>query len=450
MHTLSDNSIKKMRTHALEIFYQGLNAVKPQPAIETHCHVNSTVLTVDSQSYDLSSFKHIWVVGAGKAAASMASALEHLLGDSISGGWITVKYDHLAPLKTINILEAGHPIPDKNGITGTRNIMNVASSATPEDLVICLISGGGSALLPLPAEGLTLEDKQSTVKALLACGATIHEINTLRKHLSAIKGGQLAQKVHPATLITLILSDVVGDNLDVIASGPTVPDETTFEDCIAVIKKYDLEDKLPQAVITHLQNGAAGKIPETPKPHMPFFQNSQNIIIGSNFMALMAAEQKAKDLGYDTMVLSSQLEGDTAESAKFHCAIAKGILSSGHPVNPPACILSGGETTVKLKGTGLGGRNQEFALVSAFEIHNQNNIVVLSAGTDGTDGPTDAAGAVSDNHTIDKAVSENLNSEAYLTNNDSYHFFKQLDDLVITGPTLTNVMDLRILLVKPD
>ena len=447
MNTSPSIPIEKLRHDAKDIFHEGLNAVRPQAAIEKYFQLEGSMLTINSYPYNLASFENIWVVGSGKAAAAMASAMEKLLGNHISGGQITVKYDHTTPLDRIETIEAGHPVPDENGIIGSRKIIEMVSSATENDLVICLISGGGSALLPLPADGLTLSDKQDTIKALLGCGATIHEINAIRKHLSAIKGGHLAKVAAPATLVTLILSDVVGDNLDVIASGPTVPDSCTFIDCLHIIQKYDLGNVLPLSIISHIQNGADGKIPETPKPGAPFFNKVRNFIVGSNYTALMAAKQKAIRMGYETLVLSSQLEGDTTESAQFHCAIAKEILKSEHPVKPPACILSGGETTVKIKGTGLGGRNQEFALVSALEIRDQENIVVLSAGTDGTDGPTDAAGAVADGQTHKKAMSRNLNPEAYLENNDSYAFFKALDDLLVTGPTLSNVMDLRILLV---
>ena len=443
-----DAPIEKMRRHALDIFHHGLNAVKPQAAIEKCCQVTNNMLTIDTKSYDLAAFNHIWVVGAGKAAASMASAMEQLLGEQITGGQITVKYDHLTPLGKIDIMEAGHPVPDENGIKGTRKIMDIVASVTQDDLVICLISGGGSALLPMPATGMTLEDKQNTIKALLACGATIHEINTIRKHLSAVKGGQLAKLVYPATLITLMLSDVVGDDMDVIASGPTVPDLSTFADCQKIIAKYHLEAELPHPVINHIEKGLRGYIAETPKFDDAFFEKTNPVIIASNFNALTAAKHKAESLGYNTLILSSQLEGDTSESARFHCAIAKEILKTQNPIAPPACILSGGETTVKVTGHGLGGRNQEFALVSAFEIQDQENIIALSAGTDGTDGPTDAAGAIVDAHTLLRARSMGIDPESHLANNDAYHFFKQLDGLLITGPTLTNVMDLHIFLIN--
>jgi hydroxypyruvate reductase len=309
------------------------------------------------------------------------------------------------------------------------------------------MSGGGSALLPLPAQGLTLKDKQETIKVLLACGATIHEINAIRKHTSAVKGGQIARAVHPATLISLILSDVVGDNLDVIASGPTVPDSSSFSDCMEIFRRYSIIKKLPTSVVRHIKAGISGKVSETSKKGDPAFLRTRNQIIGSNFEAIIAAKQKAEGLGYTTLALSSMIEGETKDVAHVHGAIAREILKTGNPIPPPACILSGGETTVTITGKGLGGRSQEFSLAMAIDIAGNESIVALSAGTDGTDGPTEAAGAVADTDTFKRAVSMGLDPRQFLVNNDSYHFFDQLGDLFITGPTNTNVMDMRIILV---
>jgi len=308
------------------------------------------------------------------------------------------------------------------------------------------MSGGGSALLPLPANGLTLKDKQDTIKVLLSCGATIHEINAIRKHTSGIKGGRLARAVYPATLVSLILSDVVGDDLDVVASGPTVPDSSRFMDCMEIFDKYNIIKKLPPSVVNHIEAGITGKVHETPKAGDPIFENVNNIIIGSNFEAIMAAKKEAESLGYNTLVLSSMIEGETKHVAHVHGAIAREIIKTGNPLPPPACILSGGETTVSITGDGLGGRCQEFALAAALDISENENIVILTAGTDGTDGPTDAAGAVIDSGTIQRATEKGLDPKKYLSDNNSYHFFKNLNDLIITGPTNTNVMDLRIVL----
>jgi hydroxypyruvate reductase len=374
------------------------------------------------------------------------------LGDRITAGSVTVKYGHVVDLHYIDLMEAGHPVPDENGVVGAEKILSMVSSATADDLVICLVSGGGSALLSLPASGITLADKQKTTQTLLTCGATIHEMNTLRKHLSRIKGGQLCRAAHPAAVVTLILSDVVGDNLDIIASGPTVPDTGTFDDCLKIIETYDIESDLPQAVRSRIHAGVAGRIEDTPKTGDPLFAQTINQIIGSNIDAIYAAENAAKQMGYKPLILSSMIEGDTAEAARMHGAIAREIIKTGHPISAPACILSGGETTVKIMGSGKGGRNQEFALAAAIDIDMDidgcETMVVLSAGTDGTDGPTDAAGAMADHLTGFRARQLGLVPSDYLAENDSYHFFKQLDDLVITGPTNTNVMDIRVILVR--
>ena len=281
----------------------------------------------------------------------------------------------------------------------------------------------------------------------LSCGATIHEINTIRKHISNIKGGRLANAVYPADMVSLILSDVVGDDLDVIASGPSVPDPSTFEECMKIFEQYKITKNIPKPVVSHIRKGALGKVPETPKEGNRIFKNTYNLVIAGNMKAINAARQESNKLGYKTLVLSSMIEGETRDVAKVHTAIAKEILKTGNPIQPPACILSGGETTVNIKGNGLGGRNQEFVLSAAIDISERKNIVVLSGGTDGGDGPTEAAGAIADTNTFKRAESMVLNPMNFLSNNDSYHFFKQLDDLLITGPTNTNVMDLRIILV---
>ncbi|RKX97220.1 MAG: glycerate kinase, partial [Spirochaetes bacterium] len=308
--------------------------------------------------------------------------------------------------------------------------------------------GGGSALLPMPADGITLEEKQATTKVLLECGATIDEINSIRKHLSKIKGGGLMRLAYPANVISLILSDVVGDPLDIIASGPTVPDTSTFKDCMEIIKKYDIEKKIPYTVLKRIEKGLKGEIEETPKDGDPIFEKSENIIIGNNMKAVLAADKKARELGYNTLIISSMIEGETKEVAKVHGAIIKEVKRSGNPISPPACILSGGETTVTIKGKGKGGRNQEFVLACCIDIEGIDKVMILSGGTDGTDGPTDAAGAVGDGETVLRAKKIGLDADKYLNNNDSYHFFQKLDDLLITGPTNTNVMDLRILLIE--
>ena len=440
-------NITQMRKDAEEIFYSGLRAVDPGLAVKRYCRREGDHLFIADLRYDLSKYKNIFVIGAGKATAPMAAEIENLLGDKVAKGIINVKYGHTSKLGRIKLIEAGHPVPDKNGRQGAEAIIGLVNNAGKDDLILCLISGGGSALLPLPFPSLTLKDKQDTIKILLFCGAAIHEINALRKHISMIKGGRLAQAAHPASLVSLILSDVVGDNPDVIASGPTVPDPSGFDDCMKIIDKYNIRKKLPKAVIRHIKDGISGWVPETPKTGDPAFDNTYNLIIGSNIEAISAASKKARELGYKTMILSSMIQGDTTQVAHVHSAIAREIIQTGNPIPSPACILSGGETTVTIKGKGLGGRNQEFALAAVIDIASTENIVILSGGTDGTDGPTDAAGAIADTNTLSRATDMGLNPGYFLANNDSYHFFQKLGDLLITGPTNTNVMDLRIVLV---
>jgi len=446
MQTAS-KSLQRMRQHAHEIFQAALKAVDPVEAIHRYVKLEQETVVIGDRRFELKDYDRILVVGAGKAGAPMAKALEDLLGNRIKNGLIVTKEGHGLPLQRIRIQEASHPVPDARGIRGAEDILELVSDAVETDLVLCVISGGGSALLVAPAEGITLEDKQEVTRLLLACGADIHEINTVRKHLSRVKGGGLARIAHPATMASLILSDVIGDDLNVIASGPTVPDPSTFLDAEAVLKKYDILDRVPSSVYDRIQNGVGGQIEDTAKPGAALFQRCFSELIGTNIQALMAASRTAEGLGYRPLILSSSVEGEACEVVKVHTAIAKEICSSGNPVPPPACILSGGETTVTLKGDGKGGRNQEFALAASLELVGTGNIVVLSGGTDGTDGPTDAAGAVADGTTVTRALAQGLDPLDYLKRNDSYHFFQALGDLVITGPTRTNVMDVYMVLV---
>lgn len=444
----NDATLGVMREDADRIFKAGLAAADPSAIIQRSCRIDDDHLFIGDHRFDLKTVHRIIVVGAGKATAVMAKAVEAILSDRIATGIISVKYGHTQELKHIDTIEAGHPVPDRNGVDASRRIMDLATAARARDLIICLMSGGGSALLPLPAEDVTLTDKQETTNLLLACGATIHEINAVRKHLSSIKGGRLAQAAAPARIVTLILSDVVGDDLDVIASGPTVPDQSTFADCMTIMERYDLFSRLPRSVRTHLESGLSGKTEESPKCDSHPWSHTANIILGSNRQALQACRQAAENSGYTPLLLSCLLEGEARDIAQMHAAIAKEILASGNPVAAPACLLSGGETTVTLKGDGRGGRNQEFALATALAIDGSPCIVALNAGTDGTDGPTDAAGAVVDHTTAERARNAGLDIRHHLSNNDAYPFFKKLGDLVITGPTGTNVMDLNIILVR--
>ncbi len=443
-----DDKITKLRKDAMEIFSASLKAVDPVAAVKRYLKLSKSTLLAGDESFALEDFDKIHLIGFGKAASSMARGVEEILGDRLAGGFINVKYGHLDKLsEKIEVQEAAHPVPNEDGVKGTEKIINFVKQLDEKDLVICVISGGGSALLPAPKTGITLEEKQQTTKELLACGADITEINAIRKHISAVKGGQLARLVYPATLITLILSDVIGDPLDSIASGPTAPDNSTFSQCLSIIKKYDLSGKIPQAVESHIRKGAAGEIPETPKSGDPVFSKTHNIIVGSNWQAVSAAKDKAADLGYNTLILSTFIEGETKDVARVHTAVAKEIHKTGNPIPKPACVISGGETTVTIRGKGKGGRNQEFVLAAAIDIADLPGTVILSGGTDGTDGPTDAAGAIADGSTIERAKKKQLDAFSFLQNNDSYHFFEKIEDLLITGPTNTNVMDLRLVIV---
>jgi len=440
-------NVQKLRSDGIEIFTHALKAVDPVEAVKRCLRVDGENLVVDGKAYSLRDYANIYVIGAGKAGASMAFAIEEIVGDRITKGVINVKYGHVSQLKRVKLNEVGHPIPDEKGVSGSEEIAELLDQLGENDLVICLISGGGSALLPSPAEGISLEDKQKMTNLLLECGANINEINAIRKHISKLKGGGIARLAYPSTVVALILSDVVGDPLDVIASGPTVPDKSTFGDCMAILKKYELLEEVPESIQARIQRGIKGEIEETPKAGNPIFEKTHNVIIGSNIIAVKAAEGKARELGYGTIILSTFIEGETREVAKVHAAIAKEILKTNHPVSPPACIISGGETTVTIRGKGLGGRNQEFVLAAALDIQELEGVVILSGGTDGTDGPTDAAGAIADADTVRRALELGFDANAYLDDNDSYHFFGKLGDLLTTGPTNTNVMDLRLILV---
>jgi len=437
---------------AKAIFSKALTAVDPSKILKDRIRIQRDCLSIrmerDSEKvFDLNAFDKIFVVGSGKASNAMAQAIEEIFGDRLTKGVITTKYGHLLPLKKTKIIEAGHPIPDQKGYEGAKKIQRLLKESGPKDLVIFLLSGGGSALLPFPAGHIDLKEKQEVTQLLLDCGADIKEINTIRKHISMIKGGWLAKWAYPSTVIGFILSDVVGDQLDVIGSGPTVPDPSTFEEAWEILKKYDLLKEISLSIQKHLQSGKEGKVEETPKPGEVVFEKVYNSLIGSNILALLEAKKEAESLGLNAVILSSSIEGETREAARFHTAVAKEVICSENPIPRPACILSGGETTVTIKGNGLGGRNQEFVLAGALEISGIEKVVILSGGTDGSDGPTDATGALADHTTVQRAKTMGLNPKAHLENNDAYPFFQKLGDLLITGPTHTNVMDVRILLV---
>jgi len=442
-----------MREDIERIYRAAIASVNPQEAIHRHLALENNILTAGggdgiAATFNLSDYSRVLVVGAGKATAPMARAVEDILGNRVTEGVVVVKYGYTENLSKIIIMEAAHPVPDTNGVEGAMKIRSMLEDADENTLVISLISGGGSALLALPAGNISLEEKQKVTDLLLKSGASIHEMNAVRKHISAVKGGNLARAAYPATVLNLMISDVVGDNMDVIASGPFVPDSSSYEKALHILDVYSLRDRIPGNVKDHLERGAVGKIPETPEKDDGAFERVTNMIAASNIIALMAAENEARALGYNTVILSSMIEGDTTDAAAWHSAILRESVQSSHPVSPPACIISGGETTVKVTGGGLGGRNMEFALQMATQIHAMEGVMVASVGTDGTDGPTDAAGAVADETTITRAAEKNLSIVDCMERNDSYHFFEDLGDLVKTGPTNTNVMDVRIMLYR--
>jgi glycerate 2-kinase len=430
-----------------KIFLAGLRAVDPERMVRKHVKRTDRSLEIGGHSYELDGFQHILLVGAGKGTAPMAKALEDLLGDNLNAGCITVKYGHSIPLRKTEIIEAGHPIPDEAGIEGAERILERVRGCSAKDLIICAFSGGGSALLPAPVHPVSLSQKQQTTRLLLECGASIDEINAVRKHLSRIKGGGLAKAAHPAAVVALMLSDVIDDRLDVIASGPTVPDPSTYYGCLQILMKYGLSHDMPGAVRDLLENGAAGRFEETAKPGDPLFAGVHNLIVGNNETALLAAQEQALAAGYNCLILSSRIQGEAREVAKVFAAIGKEIRTSGRPISPPACILAGGETSVTVRGNGKGGRNQELALAAAVALEGCEAITLLSAGTDGTDGPTDAAGAFADGSTCRRARHSGADCTGYLSYNDAYNLFAKTGDLLKTGPTLTNVMDIIGLLV---
>jgi hydroxypyruvate reductase len=450
---MEDNLLKQMRTEAEEIFKHSVKAVDPYHAVKRFVRLegNSVILGMEDQAMvklDLMKYDRISIVGGGKATAPMARAIEDLFGEKIHQGLINVKYGFTQTLAITKIIEANHPLPDQNGVKGTRKILDLLQSASEKDLIFSLISGGGSALLPQPVGKISLSEKQALTSSLLACGASIDEINAVRKHISSSKGGQMARAAYPATTVNLMLSDVVGDKMDVIASGPFTPDSSTFKDVLEIFRKYDLDD-IPTTIHKHIMAGLESQIPETPKANDPVFEPVFNLIVGSNIFALEAAKEKAQALGYKTLILSSAVEGETREVALVHSAIAKEIVRTGQPIPPPACIISGGETTVTIRGTGLGGRNQEFGLAAAMDIVDlPPRVVILSGGTDGNDGPTDAAGAVVDPFTLKRGEDMSMKAADFLNDNDTYHFFEKTEDLLMTGPTNTNVMDVRLVLVR--
>lgn len=435
MNELSETELAK------QIFRAALRSASPHDGVRRYTGKISRL-------YEETGCERLVAVGFGKAACTMARALEEDLSDIVSAGVIVTKYGHCGGAHgKMKVFEAGHPVPDRNGLEGTEHIVSLLRDAGKDTLVVCLISGGGSALLVRPYDGVSLEDKQEITGLLLNAGADIFELNTVRKHLSSVKGGRLAELAYPAGVVSLILSDVIGDRLDVIASGPTSPDRTTFRDALDVLEKYDIMGRAPGSVVALLEDGMHGAVRETPKEDNAVFKGVENIIVGSNGAALEAAARESGSLGLKTEIISSEISGEARTVGKELAGRALKLKSPGS-AGLPACIIAGGETTVTVKGRGLGGRNMELALSFAMETAGVEGITLLSAGTDGTDGPTDAAGAIVDGTTVVRAKATGIVPSDYLNNNDSYHFFEKSGGLFITGPTGTNVMDIQVVVVR--
>jgi glycerate 2-kinase len=435
------------RVIAEQIFLAGVNRVTPSKLIPSHLSVRDNILEIGRNRYLLNEIEKIYVIGAGKASAMMAAEVEKILGNLITSGHVVVKYGHSCKLKKIKVTEAGHPVPDSNGFHATKEIIRIAKSAGQKDLVICLLSGGGSALLADFPEGSSAKEMVLLNGLLVNSGAGITEINAVRKHLSEVKGGQLARIVYPAALESLILSDVPGDQIDVIASGPTIADPTTFVQAMDVLTRFNLLSSVPAGIIRYLKDGTNGNRPETPKDSDIVFQKTTNHLVGSNKLALEAAMQKALEYNINPVLIDDQLQGDISSVAEYLVGTAKQFQSDTIEIKP-VCLLFGGETTVKMTGRGRGGRNQHLALLASVLLEDSRGITILCAGTDGNDGTTEAAGAVVDSSTFIEAASKNISPEEFLDNFDSYHFFKKAGGHIITGPTNTNVMDLIIIIVE--
>jgi glycerate-2-kinase len=440
------SGIRTCRELALQCLEQAVNAADPKQLLKTKMKMENDQLQVEGCTFDLGKFKHVYVVGGGKAGGKMAQAIEEVLGKHITAGVVNIPYGTSQKTNVIELNEASHPVPDEAGVKGTSHIMALAEQAEENDLLICLISGGGSSLMPLPREGVSLKDKQELTNMLLKSGAEISEINAVRKHLSAFKGGWLAKKAYPATVLNLVLSDVMGDQLDSIASGPTVPDTSTFNDARKILKKHDLWSKTPFSIRKVLSEGTRGLLQETPKADDIVFKNVHNLIIGNNRTAGSAAVDCLQSKGLDTILLVYNLKGEAMEVGKALAKFANEFFVSKTPISKSQGFVAGGETTVTVTGKGLGGRNQELELSAALNLRVSEECVIASLSTDGVDGPTDAAGAIVDGSTLKRAKQLGLDPEKYLKANDSYSFFLKLGDLIFTGPTGTNVNDISVII----
>ncbi len=436
---------EKMRNHANSILSEAISAVDPSACIYRAVNKDGRDIVINNRSYDLSRYDHIYAIAFGKAAISMSKAIEDILGDSLTDGIAVTKHGFGGSLLKMKVYESGHPMPDDHSVAAGKTVHSFLERTGERDLIFFLISGGGSALITLPRKGVTITDIVKLTDSLMRAGATIDDLNTVRKHLCSIKGGGLAKMAYPSQSVSLILSDVVGDPLDVIASGPTVPDTSTFSEFNEIVERYDL--KLSPAVSGLLEDGLEGVIEETPKLGATVFERTSHYLVGNNALALQEAQKKASELGYNTMVLSSSIIGEAREVAKVFASIAREERLRGTPLPLPACILAGGETTVTMKGKGLGGRCQEMALSFGIEVSDLEGVLLLAAGTDGNDGTTDHAGAFADGDTVQRGKNLQIDARHELYDNNSYIFFKETGDLIATGPTGTNVMDIYMVLI---
>lgn len=435
-YVLSKN---KWRCDVLEILEEGLKTADPKKAVKD---------VLGKLENDISKASRVFVIGFGKASLAMAQGCEETLKERVQDyAVIMPKGFEVRGSGRVKVFEGTHPIPSRINVESTEKLLSVYSNLTSKDLVICLISGGGSSLLTLPAEDVSLEDKIMATDILIKSGAEIKEVNTVRKHISRVKGGQLVSFLKPAKVISLIVSDIVGDPVEYIASGPTSPDPSTFEDAFAVISKYNLKGKLPSSVLERIRRGLRKEIPETPKPGDPIFDNVKNIVVLNNMKSLAAMKSKADELGYNTLILTSYMQGEAREVGKFVSSVMKQVSKHNTPVEKPACLIMGGETTVTVKGRGRGGRNQELVLSVVNSYRPDKNFVFASIGSDGVDGYSDAAGAIADYLTVENISEKSLDPEKFLMENDSYNFFKQADCLIFTGVTGTNVNDFAIALI---
>jgi hydroxypyruvate reductase len=436
-----------LRRSAAAILRRGLEAADPQRLVENSLRLSGRNLVAAGARYPLGRGRLV-LLAVGKAAGPMARAAEMVLGRRLTAGLVVSSVPPPRPLRFSRFLEAGHPMPDRRGEAAARDVEALVGPLGREDTLLVLLSGGASALLPAPSPGLRLADKAKVTSLLLRAGADIHELNTVRKHLSRLKGGGLAGQAAPARVVTLVLSDVVGDDLSTIASGPTVPDPTTFAEARAVIGRHGLWTKLPAAVRRHLDEGARGTRPETPKPRARAFARAASHVVGSNARSVDAAAREARRLGYRTVVLTTRLEGEAREAARVLVAVLRESCETGRPARPPVCLIAGGETTVTVTGRGHGGRNQELATAAALALHGfPMPAAVASLATDGVDGRSDAAGGIVDDTTVDRARALGLApAAAFLAENDTRSFLGPLGDLILTGPTGTNVVDLVVLL----